>query len=159
VYVDQTDFSPQLAARLADVEAEIAEVSVELSRAEDVLAEAKEESFRARARFSHFCLRISRASKQHLDDLLGVLAGALADEEFVERKLRDAADAKLTRAEKDLANLQWRRQSLMADVAQLRKALGPLPLEGAPLEIVPRPRRPEVDADDIVLPPVARSAA
>jgi hypothetical protein len=87
------------------------------------------------------------------------MAGALADEEFEERKLRDAADAKLTRAEKELGNLRWRAQSLAADVAQLRKALGPSPFEALRLEVVPRPERPAVDVDDILLPPAARSAA
>jgi hypothetical protein len=156
-YVDRTDFVPQLTVRLAEAQVELTEVLAELPRAEAALARAKEASFVARARYNHFVLRINRASKQHIDDLLGVMAGALADAELTERQLRDAADAKLTRAQKDLANLRWRHQNLAADVAQLRKALGPLPLGATQLEIVPRPERPTVDVDDII--PAARSAA
>jgi hypothetical protein len=104
-------------------------------------------------------VRINRAARRSQDELLGVLSGALADAELDERRLRDAANIALTRAEKGLANLQWRHQSLAADIQQLRKALGPLPMEAPPLEIARRAPRPEVDdLGDIVLPP-ARSAA
>jgi hypothetical protein len=157
MYVDRTDFGPQLTARLAEAEAEYAEVSAELPRLEAALSEAKEASFVARARYNHFCLRANRASKNHEDELVGVMAGALADEEIEERNLRDAADAKLTRAEKGLANARWHQQSLAADVAQLRKAINPPP-EVVQLQVVPRPPRPEIDVDDIVL-PAPRGAA
>jgi hypothetical protein len=157
-YLDTTDFSLEITPRLAEDEAEYAEVSAELPMAMAALEQAKETAFKAQARHTHFLIRINRASRRHQDELLGVLCGSLSDLELDERRLRDAANTALTRAQKDLANLQWRHQSLAADIQQLRKMLGPLPMEAPPLQVVPRPARPEVDADDII-PPAPRSAA
>jgi hypothetical protein len=60
-YVDRTDFVPQLTARLTEAQAELAEVLIELPRAEAALVAAKEASFVARARHAHlFCAPIAR---------------------------------------------------------------------------------------------------
>jgi multidrug resistance efflux pump len=157
-YLDQTDFSPSLTAALDVAEVEYAEASAELPRAMAALEQAKETAFKAQARFNNFMVRINRASRRSQDELLGVLSGALADEELDERRLRDAANIALTRAQKGLANFQWRHANLATDIQQLRKALGPLPMEAPPLQAVPRPARPEVDADEIVM-PAPRGAA
>lgn len=160
MYVDTTDFSLDLKIKLEQAEPEYAELSTALPAAIAALESAKTRAFEAQARYTNFLIRINRAARRSQDELLGVLCGSLADLELDERRLRDEANIALTKAEKGLANLQSRHQSLAADIQQLRKALGPLPLEAPPLEAVKRPARPEVDdLDDIILPPAPRSAA
>jgi hypothetical protein len=111
---------------------------------------ATQQAFEAAKQFENFALQVARGTRHGRDQLAGAVAQALG----AARRHRDAANAALTRAERELQNLDWGIDLRRADIAQLALVEQP-PVEGrGPVyEIAKRPRPPGFDVvDDNIIP-------
>jgi hypothetical protein len=145
-----------------------AEVATAISAAETALAEivatrsplaetAKVTALaydRAQHRWENFQLHIARATRHGADDASPTLLDLINSE----RGKRDAAGAAMTRARKDLENVDWAIELRRASVAQLRLMVEP-PKPPLAREVVKR-RTPDTGGDvDMIMMPAAERAA
>jgi len=127
----------------------------DLLKARPALAVAVEtatrQAFEAAKHFETFSLRLARGTRHGADDLTPAIAQLLAQA----RRERDAANAVLSRVQRELQNVDWGIELRRAEIDQLARVEDP-PVEGrGPLyEIAKRPKPPGFDvvSDNIEFP-------
>jgi hypothetical protein len=117
---------------------------------------ATRQAFDAAQQFESFCLRVARGTRHGQDELTPAVR-RLLDEA---RGERDRAAGALTRAQRDIRNIDWSIECARAEIQQLELVANP-PVQGrGPLyEIAERPPIPLVDVDNIVFPKPPEPAA
>ena len=111
---------------------------------------ATKHAFQAAKELENFSLRVARGTRHGADQLTPAVARLLE----AARRQRDAANAALTRVQRELQNLDWQTEVTRAEIAQLELVEQP-PVEGrGPVyEIAKRPKPPGFDVvDDNIIP-------
>jgi hypothetical protein len=147
------DFAADITPAIAAAEEALAEIVA----TRPALAEtAKATAFtyeRAQHRWENFQLHVTRATRHGADHATPALLDVISSE----RAKRDGAGAAMTRARKDLENVDWTIECRRDDLAQLRLMIE-LPGPGLVGEVVKRRVPDNADVDMIVMPAAERAA-
>jgi hypothetical protein len=149
-------FADAIAATIAKAQEQIAVTAAQRPGLVQALDEAKRGFDDANARFRSFQTLLTRATRGGLNNV----PRAVAEMEFGERQLRDAAGLRLTVAKRALADCDWDLECRRAEMMQLALLADPPDRDFAPvLESAPRQVQPDKpDLDLIVFPAAGRAA-
>jgi Asp-tRNA(Asn)/Glu-tRNA(Gln) amidotransferase A subunit family amidase len=152
--LEKFEFGAEVATAIAAAETALAEI-VATRPPLDEAAKATSLAYdRAQHRWENFQLHVNRVTRHGADDASQALR-AMIESELAKR---DAAGAQMTRARKDLANVDWTIECRREDLAQLQLMVE-LPKPPVVREIVKR-RAPDTGGDvDMIVMPAAESAA
>jgi hypothetical protein len=151
---ERFDFGAEVATAIAAAEAALAEIvatRAALAKAAKSTALAFE---RAQHRWENFQVHVTRVTRHGADHA----SAALMDLINSERAKRDAAGAAMTRARKDLENVDWTIELRRDDLAQLHLMVEP-PKPPLVREVVKRRVPDNADIDMIVMRPAPSAAA
>jgi hypothetical protein len=148
-------FADAIAAAIAKAQEQIAVTAAQRPGLVQALEEARRGFDDANARFHSFQTLLTRAARGGLNNM----PRAVAEMEFDERQLRDAAGLRLTVAKRALADCDWDLECRRAEIMQLALLADPPDRDFAPvLESAPRRVQPDKDLDLIVFPAAGRAA-
>jgi hypothetical protein len=149
-------FADAIAAAIAKAEEQFAETAAQRPGLAQALEGAERDFVNANSRFHSFQTLLVRATRGGLHNV----PRAVAEMEFGERQLRDAAGLRLTVAKRALADCDWDLECRRAEMMQLALLADPPDRDFAPvLESAPRRVQPDKpDLDLIVFPAAGRAA-
>ena len=149
-------FADAVAAAIAKAQEQIAVTAAQRPGLVQALDEARRGFDDANARFHSFQTLLTRATRGGINNV----PRAVAEMEFGERQLRDAAGLRLTLAKRNLADCDWDLECRRDEIAQLNLLTSPPDRDFAPVLVsAPRPAPPDKpDLDLIVFPAVGRAA-
>ncbi|HJU18589.1 MAG TPA: hypothetical protein VJ770_19225 [Stellaceae bacterium] len=127
------------------VRAELEAILAARPAAHQDLAEARKAAHAEGVRFNRIAGRITVAVRNTDYGTAPALAEAFEEA----RRRLNQAEARAERARRDVANLEWRLQSLRDDLEQIERAITPPQLEHRP-EVVKRPLPPGLQRVELI---------